>query len=134
MLGVAVALAFGVAHAAPATLSYGSIKAVINDGGSFLVSPGTALGRPGLSYNGVEFVNIDNPSSWWTARGDGFNLTSQYNSNPLGTTTYGLGSSAATTLKIGRLSFVQTVALTASNQISYLVSVTSNPRPAKSMA
>ena len=126
VLGVAVALAFGAAHAAPATLSNGSIKAVINDGGSFLVSPGTALGTPGLSYNGVEFVNIDNPSSWWTAQGDGFNLTSQYNSNPLGSTTYGLGSSAATTLKIGRLSFVQTVALTASNQISYLVSVTNN--------
>ena len=128
IVGAAIALAYSSGAFADATLSNGSITAVINDGGSFGVAPVYAGGTPGLSYNGVEFVNIDNPSSWWTLRSDdnSFNLTSQYNSNPLGSTTFQVGPQASTTLAFGGLSFVQTAALTAANQISYQVSFTNN--------
>lgn len=121
-MGAAVTLAFSGAYAADATLSNGSLTAVINDGGTFGVSPTHALGSPGLSYNGVEFVNIDTPSSWWRLQSSAGDVTAQYNSNPLGSTTTGLGSSVATTFD-GSLSFVQTVSLTAPNQISFQVSL-----------
>ena len=124
IVGAAIALAYSSGAFADATLSNGSITAVINNGGSFGVDPVYPLGAPGLSYLGVEFVNIDTPSSWWTLRGPSTSLTSQYNSIPLGgSTTFG-GGVASTTLAFGGLTFVQSTVLTAANQISFLVSFT----------
>lgn len=123
----AVALAFSTGAWASASLVSGDIKAVINDGGSFGVSPAETLGTPGLSYKGIEFVNIDNPSSWWTLQGDGaFDLTSHYNSVPIpGSVTHSVGGGvASTTLAFGGLTFIQAATITAANQISFLVSFT----------
>ncbi len=119
-LVAAVGMAFSIiAQAAPVTLTNGSVRAVITDGGTFGVSPVSALGTPGLSYLGTEFVNIDTPSSWWRLTSSAGDITAQFNSNPLGSTTFG-GSLVSTTLT-SNLSFLQTVSLTAPNQISFLV-------------
>jgi hypothetical protein len=119
-LAAAVGMAFSFgAQAAPVTLTNGSVTAVITDGGTFGVSPVTPLGTPGLSYLGTEFVNIDTPSSWWRMTSSAGDITAQFNSNPLGATTFG-GPLVSTTLT-GSLSFLQTVSLTGPNQISFLV-------------
>src|ERR1700716_3208875 len=89
-IGIAVGLALlSGAHAAPVTLSNGGVTAVISDGGTFGVSPVSPLGTPGLSYQGVEFVNVNTPSSWWRLQSSAGDVAAQYNSNPLGSTTFG---------------------------------------------
>jgi hypothetical protein len=119
-LAGAVSLAFAVgAQAADVTLTNGSLTAVINDGGTFGVSPSTPLGTAGLNYLGTEFVNIGSPSSWWRMTSSAGDVTAQYNSNPLGSVTSG-GPLVTTTLT-GNLSFLQVVSLTAANQISFQV-------------
>ena len=104
---IAAALAVGFvafgAQAANTTISNANITAVINDGGTFagwFDAGGPAAGTPGLSYDGVEFVNIDNPSSWWTVSSSAGTIFSQYGSNPVSSTTSAVGGSgaAATTL------------------------------------
>jgi hypothetical protein len=89
---IAAALAVGVvasgAAFADATISSGGVTASINDGGTFTVTnPGPGDGTPGLSFNGVEFINIDNPSTWWWLKAGGVDTIAQYNSNPLGAVT-----------------------------------------------
>ena len=122
---VAVAIAFGAvasAQAATTTITNGTLTAAINDGGNFAVSPLDPLGTPGLSWMGVEFVNIDNPAAWWTLEStSGPTLTAKYNSNPVGSTTSG-GGPVATTFDLPTLSFFQTAVLTSANQISFSVS------------
>ena len=125
MLAV-VTLAFTTAQAATTTISGGDVTAEINDAGTFnssfdSTSPSPS-GTPGLSYKGVEFVNIDVPSSWYWLSSSAFGspFIAQYGSNPLGASTFGLGGSIATTFN-GSLSFLQTVSVTAPNQLSVTV-------------
>jgi len=96
-------MAFGGAQAANTTIANGNVTAVINDGGTFAgwFDPGgPAAGTPGLNMSGTEFVNIDNPSSWWTLSSSLGTVSSQYGSNPTGATTSAVGGTgtAATTL------------------------------------
>ena len=119
-LAIRAAFATG-AQAASTNITNGTVSATIDDNGSFDVS-----GATGLSYNGVEFVNIDTRSAWWVIEGIGAPKVAQYGANPLGTTTAGVGPLAATTAVIGGLSFVQTAALVAPNQLAVSVILTNN--------
>ena len=119
-----VTLAFTTAQAATTSISSGDVKASINDAGTFSSSfetPPTPSGSPGISYKGVEFVNIDNPSSWYYLSSSAGPFIAQYGSNPLGATTTGIGGIIATSYN-GDLSFLQQASITAPNQLS--VSVT----------
>lgn len=120
-----VSLVFTTAQAATTTISSGDVTASINDAGTFsswFETPPTPAGTPGLSYKGVEFVNIDNPSSWYylSSSASGSPFIAQYGSNPLGATTTGIGGSIATSFN-GDLSFLQTASITAPNQLSVTV-------------
>ena len=67
IVGAAIALAYSSGAFADATLSNGSITAVINDGGSFGVSPVYPLGTPGLSYNGHATQSLPHRSLFFNA-------------------------------------------------------------------
>ena len=131
MLAV-VSLAFTTAQAAPTSISSGDVSASINDAGTFTSSfdfPSPApTGTPGLSYKGVEFVNIDIPSSWYylSSSAVGSPFIAQYGVNPLGaSTTAGPLGKIATTVT-SDLSFLQTVSITAANQVSVSVQLHNN--------
>ena len=122
LLTLAVAAAFSVGAQASVPIASGGVAATIHDNGSFDDSA-----TPGLSYMGVEFVNIDTPSSWWVFGKDPASWTvAQYNSPALGSTTYAAGPAASTTLAFGSLSFFQTASIVSSNQLAYVVSFTNN--------
>jgi len=128
-VAVGVALTVGAAataQAATTTISNGSVTAAINDGGTFAGAwdpSGPAAGSPGLNFLGTEFMNIDNPSAWWTLESSLGTMTANYGSVPAGSVTTAAGSDAATTLG-GTLSFTQIARLTDWNQLSVQVSFT----------
>jgi PEP-CTERM motif len=112
------------AQAAPVVINNGGasgVTATIDDAGNF--DTNAAIG---LSYNGVEFVNIDTRSAWYWFKAGGTDLISQYGSNPFGATTYDVGGKAAATVAIGGWSFAQVVTASASNQITVSLSLTNN--------
>ena len=118
MLAV-VALAFTNAQAATTSISSGDVSASINDAGTFTsFIDGSPAGTPGLSYKGVEFVNIDTPSSWYylSSSAAGSPFIAQYGSNPLCATTSGTAGIIATTFN-NPLSFLQQATITAPNQL-----------------
>ena len=127
---LAAALTFGIAQAAPVTLSNGTLTARINDAGTFSEyssdPSGSPAGSPGLSYAGVEYVNHGTPISWYWFETDSGNTIASLGSNPFGAATYAAGGSASTTFAFGGLTFVQTAALTAPNILSVIVSITNN--------
>jgi len=139
IVGAAFAVAAG-AHAATTVISSGGVTAGITDGGIFdnTGAPTGSLLNPGLQYDGVEFVAIDNPASWWTIESSTVNATAynglsagygpNTNPDPLGSATIGpfAGNSVALTYAFGGLTFVQTSAITAPNVLSVTVTLTNN--------
>ena len=98
-LGAAVALALvGGAHAAPNSISNGTISAVFNDSGTFA----------SLSYTATEFVNWGTALScyWLNSSAVTFTANNATSSNPLGALTFGVGGFAFTGNE-GRLTFQQ---------------------------
>lgn len=134
LLAVASFLALsGVAQAADVTISSGGVTANINDQGTFASweDPSTPppAGSPGLSYKGVEFINIDNPSSWFDLKTSGGNYLSQYGAGGVpGTITLGAGPTAALTLNPPStgIGLVETWTITAANQLAVSVGLTNN--------
>ena len=123
LLTLAVAAAFSVGAQASVPIASGGVAATIHDNGSF-----DSSATPGLSYMGVEFVNIDSPSSWWVFGKDPASWTvAQFNAGGIpGSATYPAGPAASTTLAFGSLSFFQTASIVSSNQLAYAVSFTNN--------
>jgi len=129
LTSLAILAAFaGGAQAASSLISNGpgNVAATIHDNGSFDIA-----GAVGLSYGGVEFVNIDTRSAWWTIEtgspGVAVTPVAQYNAGGFpGSLTVGVGPAAATTMVIGGWSFVQTAALTAPNKLDVSVILTNN--------
>lgn len=119
-LAVLAAFAAG-AQAASTPIGAGGVAATIDENGSFDISVAT-----GLSYLGVEFVNIDTRAAWWTFGNSTGYTTAAYGSNPLLSTTYGAGPAATTTLAFGTLSFFQTASIVSSNQLAVTASFTNN--------
>ncbi len=135
-LAVASFLALSGVAQADVTISSGGVVANINNFGTFAGSydtPPVPAGTPGLSYNGVEFVNIDNPSAWFSLSTSGGNYVSQYggtygSTGIPGTLTYGVGPTAALTLNTGStgIGLVETWTITAANQLAVSVGLTNN--------
>lgn len=122
----AVTLAFSGVALADVTMTNGSITAVINDAGNFssFADPGSAMGTPGLSFMGTEFINWGTPISWYWLEAGGTNIAA-LGSNPLGASTVvTVPGLITTTYSFGGLSFVQTASLVAANSLSVSVSVT----------
>jgi hypothetical protein len=123
---LAVALAGG-AFAATTTVTNGSLVASIGDNGTFDVSGGA--GTPGLSWGGAEFVNIDNPASWFVFNAGGTDFTS-YSVGPTfafpGSKTFGGGGVAATTFAIGNWSFSQVVLAANPDKLTVTLNITNN--------
>jgi hypothetical protein len=118
----AVALACGNVQAADTTISSGGVTATINDAGTFSTS------TPGLMYNGVEFVAIDVPSSWFWLTVSGTDYISQYGSSSpvLGTTTSGSGFAAFTSNLPTGLGVTASWVIDAPNRLSVSVLLSNN--------
>ncbi|MBS0299590.1 MAG: PEP-CTERM sorting domain-containing protein [Proteobacteria bacterium] len=101
---IAVALAlcgtFATAvNAAPTVISSGLTSATIDDAGYF--SSSSPLG---MSYNGREFVNLGTWASNWSLNANGGSVAiadEVTSSNPLATTTFGIGGSVTVTTNFG---------------------------------
>jgi PEP-CTERM motif len=123
---LAVALAGG-AFAATTTVTNGTLVASIGDNGTFDVSGGA--GTPGLSWMGTEFVNIDSPASWFVFNAGGTDMTS-YSIGPTsafpGSTTFGAGPAAATTVAVGGWSFSQVVLAASPDKLTVTLNITNN--------
>lgn len=126
-----IAVALGVAFcagtfAATTTIGNGSLVASIGDNGTFDVSG--AMGTPGLSWGGSEFVNIDVPASWFVFNASGTDMTS-YSIGPTfafaGSATFG-GGFAATTAVVGGWSFSQVVLAANPNKLTVTLNITNN--------
>lgn len=115
------------AFAASATVSNGTLKAVIGDNGTFDVSGPS--GTPGLSWGGTEFVNEGSPTSWFVFNADGVDMASQ--SSPVtfafpGSMTVGSGGAAATTFSVGDWSFSQVVLAASPDKLTVTLNITNN--------
>lgn len=127
-LAAALSVAFGSgAFAATTTVTNGTLTAAIGDNGTFDVSG--AAGTPGLSWMGTEFVNIDTPASWFVFNAGGPDMTS-YSIGPTsafaGSTTFGGGPAAATTVALGGWSFSQVVLAASPNKLTVTLNITNN--------
>ncbi len=127
-IAAALAAAFsGGAFAAATTITNGGLTATIGDNGTFDVSGG--LGTPGLSWNGVEFVNWGTPASWFVFNASGTDMTS-YSIGPTyafaGSSTFGSGPAAATTVAVGGWSFSQVVLAASPDKLTVTLNITNN--------
>lgn len=126
-LAVAAAVSVG-AQAAPASLAAGDIQTVIGDNGVFYPGDNTTPSI-GLTYKGVEFINIDNIASWGVLSAGGTDFVqSTYGSfggnvstNDLGSATAGPLFGGTTTLvsSFGNIAMSETVRITSSNTLSF---------------
>jgi hypothetical protein len=124
-LTTAAAMGFSASVLADAAITNGTVSAAINNGGTFSVTyPGTPDFTPGLSYNGTEIINIDNPSTWWTLESSAGSTTAQYNSNPAGAITSLSGSTAATTLSTTFYDMSMLWTITSANTLAVTYSIT----------
>lgn len=125
-LSAAVALACsGGAMAATTTVTNGSLVAAIGDNGTFDVSG--ALGTPGLSWGGTEFINWGTPASWFIFNNgaDNTSLSTGGSAFP-GSMTYAAGTAAATTVAIGGWSFSQVVSAASADKLTVTLNITNN--------
>jgi hypothetical protein len=127
-LAASLAVAFsGGAFAATTTITNGTLVASIGDNGTFDVSGGA--GTPGLSWMGTEFVNIDTPASWFVFNAGGTDMTS-YSIGPTyafaGSSTFGAGPAAATTVAVGGWSFSQVVLAASPDKLTVTLNITNN--------
>lgn len=128
VIAAALAAAFGSgAFAATTTVSNGTLIASIGDNGTFDVGGGG--GTPGLSWNGVEFVNWGSPASWFVFNASGTDMTS-YSIGPTyafaGSTTFAAGPAAATTVAVGGWSFSQVVLAATPDKLTVTLNITNN--------
>lgn len=123
-LATAVTLALTGTAFAQASLSNGSISANLDASGNFDSSTGS--GSPGLTYNGVEYINWGAFSSWYwlETTSPAGSFLAQYGSNPLGATTTSISGGLATTFAMGDLNVRMFHELTQANQMTTTVTLT----------
>ena len=113
------------AMAAPAYVTNGGaagVEATIADSGAF-----DTTGAIGLSYKGVEFINVDIRSAWYRLDVGGPALIAQYGSNPFGATTWSTGGGmASATFSFGGWTFTQLVTAVAPDKLTVHLDLTNH--------